>query len=105
ITGYQDRPASLLARDLGQRKTVLVSRLGYIDDHDVVIVVVERLAHFRSGLDHRETKTLVVENVAQQVTYVVIVFDNQHLANPRHLSPSSEFRVGRFSLPRARLRA
>jgi hypothetical protein len=40
--------------------------------------------HFCTGLDHRETETFVVENVAQQIAHIVIVFNDQYFANARH---------------------
>ena len=61
VAGHQDRAASLLARNLGQCKTVFVSRLGHVDDDDVVIILVERVAQFRTGLDHRDEAERLIE--------------------------------------------
>jgi hypothetical protein len=87
IPGHQDHPASLLAGDLSQRKTIFGRRLSDVDDHDVVIVFVERAAHFTSSFDGRKKVTLVLDNVGEQIADMIVIFHNQHFADARHFVP------------------
>src|SRR6266446_2596275 len=91
IAGNKDWPASPVARDLREREAVLVPRLRHVDDGDIVIVLVELLPHFRAGLYHRKEVTLVIEHIPEQIPDVIIILDDQYLANPRHLSPSGVY--------------
>ena len=70
VPGHQDGAAALFARKLRERNTIFVPWLSHVDNHDVVIVIIERLAHFGAGLDHREPKTLVVENIAEETAHI-----------------------------------
>jgi hypothetical protein len=51
IACHKDGPTSLIARDLGEGETVSVSGLRYVDDDDVVILVIECPAHLAASPD------------------------------------------------------
>ena len=49
IAGRQDHAASLLVSDLAKCDAVLIAGLGHVDDHNVIIVFVERVLHGRAA--------------------------------------------------------
>ena len=65
ISGHQDYPAPALAGDPSKGKTVLRPRLGNVDDHDVIVVIVERTAHFAASLEGRKKITVIGDHTEQ----------------------------------------
>jgi len=45
--------------------TVLRPRLGNVDDHDVIVVIVERTAHFAASLEGRKKITVIGDHTEQ----------------------------------------
>jgi hypothetical protein len=54
ISGHQDYPAPALAGEPSKGKTVLRPRLANVNDYDVIVVIVERNAHFAASPERRE---------------------------------------------------
>src|SRR5271165_2238513 len=87
IAGGQDHAAALPPGDLGKGDAVLLAGLGHVDQRDIVIVLVELFFHRVPGRDGSEEKSLFIKELAQQYGNVVVIFDDQHLANARHPIP------------------